>query len=216
MQKRLVLIGGGHAHMATLANLKKIIEKGHRVTVIGPSDYHYYSGMGPGMLSGTYRPEEVRFATRQVVEKQGGTFLSGSAVSIDPEKKVVILENGDLVPYDVLSCNAGSHVPKPPIDGDLADIFSVKPIERLMQAKSRLIDHFGRHAPGCGHRRRRSLRGRGGRQCLAVGRQPPAGTVRASQSAPAVPSCPVFPLRSGARSSARWADGGSLFEKAST
>ncbi|MBC2712176.1 MAG: FAD-dependent oxidoreductase [Desulfosarcina sp.] len=147
MHKRLVLIGGGHAHMVTLANLGKIIEKGHSVTVIGPSDYHYYSGMGPGMLSGTYRPEEIRFATRHVVEKQRGTFLLGKAARIDPEKKTVVLESGDTIPYDVLSCNAGSHVPQPAVEGDLADTFSVKPIERLMTAKSRLIDHFDRHTP---------------------------------------------------------------------
>ncbi len=145
MKKRLVLIGGGHAHMVTLANLATIIDKGHEVTVIGPSDFHYYSGMGPGMLSGTYRPDEVRFATRHVVEKKGGIFLRGKATVIDPQKKVVVLENGETVPYDVLSCNAGSHVPKPILEGELADIFSVKPIERLMEAKDRLVDHFGRH-----------------------------------------------------------------------
>jgi NADH dehydrogenase FAD-containing subunit len=133
--------------MVTLANLGKFTEKGHTVTVIGPSDHHYYSGMGPGMLSGTYRPDQIRFATRHVVEKQGGTFLPGKAAAIDPEKRIVSLENGDTVSYDVLSCNAGSHVPKPAIDGDLDDIFTVKPIERLMEAKDRLVDHFGRHTP---------------------------------------------------------------------
>ncbi len=147
MKKKLVLIGGGHAHMVTLANLASITEKGHGVTVIGPSEFHYYSGMGPGMLSGTYRPEEIRFATRQVVEKQGGTFLRGKAATIDPERKVVILENGHTVPYDVLSCNAGSHVPKPAIEGEPADLYTVKPIERLMAAKDRLVDHFSRHSP---------------------------------------------------------------------
>jgi len=147
MKKQLVLIGGGHAHMVTLANLATITGKGHGVTVIGPSEFHYYSGMGPGMLSGTYRPEEIRFATRHVVEKQGGTFLHGKAATIDPEQKIVILENGHTVPYDVLSCNAGSHVPKPAIEGELADLYTVKPIERLMEAKDRLVDHFNRHAP---------------------------------------------------------------------
>ena len=148
MKKRLVLIGGGHAHMVTLANLASVTKTGHGVIVIGPSDFHYYSGMGPGMLSGTYRPEEIRFATRHVVEKQGGTFLPGKAAMIDPEKKVVTLETGDTVPYDVLSCNAGSYVPKPIIEGgDPADIFTVKPIERLMEARDRLIDHFRRHIP---------------------------------------------------------------------
>ena len=145
MQKRLVLIGGGHAHMVTLANLHTIVGKGHAVTVIGPSDHHYYSGMGPGMLSGTYRPAEIRFATRHVVKKQGAMFVKDQAIGIDPDKKMVLLKNHAPVAYDVLSCNAGSYVPQPDIEGDLADIFPVKPIERLMEARDRLVDHFSRH-----------------------------------------------------------------------
>ena len=69
MAKKLVLVGGGHAHMMILDNLAGFVDKNIAVTVIGPSSYHYYSGMGPGMLGGTYTPEDIRFATRQVVEK---------------------------------------------------------------------------------------------------------------------------------------------------
>ena len=76
MKKNLVLAGGGHAHMVTLANLHQFVEKGYNVTVIGPSAHHYYSGMGPGMLGKTYKPEEIRFATQHVVEKKGGTLRS--------------------------------------------------------------------------------------------------------------------------------------------
>jgi hypothetical protein len=35
--------------MVTLANLHQFVEKGYNVTVIGPSEYHYYFGMGIGM-----------------------------------------------------------------------------------------------------------------------------------------------------------------------
>ncbi len=79
MGKHLVLVGGGHAHMVTLAKLHTFVEKGHRVTVIGPSAYHYYSGMGPGMLGKTYAPDDIRFSTQHVVEKQGGTFILDKA-----------------------------------------------------------------------------------------------------------------------------------------
>ncbi len=53
MKKQLLLIGGGHAHMVTLANLENFTDKGFGVTVIQPSEHHYYSGMWPGMLGGT-------------------------------------------------------------------------------------------------------------------------------------------------------------------
>ena len=82
MRKHLILVGGGHAHMMTLENIGRFVEKGFKVTVIGPSFYHYYSGMGPGMLGGTYSPGEIRFATRDVVQKQGGIFIKDKVLRI--------------------------------------------------------------------------------------------------------------------------------------
>ena len=140
MGKHLVLIGGGHAHMVTLAKLHTFIEKGHRVTVIGPSDHHYYSGMGPGMLGKTYTPAEIRFATRHVVEKQGGTFIRDKAVQILAAEKKVKLASGETVGYDVISFNAGSFVPRLDLPENAEDIYTVKPIERLMEAQARILE----------------------------------------------------------------------------
>jgi NADH dehydrogenase FAD-containing subunit len=140
MGKHLVLVGGGHAHMVTLANLHTFIDQGHKVTVIGPSNYHYYSGMGPGMLGKTYTPDDIRFATRHVVEKKGGTFVLGKAKTIDPEKRLVYLESRESVSYDVVSFNAGSHVSQDRVSEDRGDIFSVKPIERLLEAQRRIME----------------------------------------------------------------------------
>ncbi len=137
--KQLVLIGGGHAHMVTLKNLQSIVSKGYRVTVIQPSDHHYYSGMGPGMLGGSYLPDHIRFATRNMVEGQGGRFIKDKAKAIDPRKQVVMLEHSDdEIHYDVLSCNAGSSVPE---DGILDDegVFTAKPIEGLLHAQQEII-----------------------------------------------------------------------------
>lgn len=140
MKKNLVIAGGGHAHMVILAKLKTFVECGANVTVIGPSVHHYYSGMGPGMLGNTYRPEEIRFATRHVVEKNGGTFVLGKVVKIDPDAQCVHLDAGDPIPYDVLSCNLGSQVPEDTVTGPLDDIYLVKPIERLLAAQQRILD----------------------------------------------------------------------------
>lgn len=139
MKKQLLLIGGGHAHMVTLANLNKFVDKGYGVSVIQPSEHHYYSGMGPGMLGGTYSPDAIRFATRKLVEKKGGKFIHGSAYTIDPHRQLVYLEGTEeAVPYDVLSCNAGSYVPREIIGGNTENIFTAKPIEELLAAQKRI------------------------------------------------------------------------------
>ncbi len=139
MGKHLVLVGGGHAHMMTLAALTKIREMGHSVSVIAPSDYHYYSGMGPGMLGETYTPGQIRFATRHVVEKQGCRFIGDKVVRVDPTDKVLFLQSGDTVNYDVVSFNAGSYVDQGIIDGPDSPVFSVKPIEKLFEARKTVL-----------------------------------------------------------------------------
>ena len=140
MGKHLVLVGGGHAHMVTLDRLHTFVEKGHRVTVIGPSDHHYYSGMGPGMLGKTYTPAEIRFATRHVVEKQGGAFIRDKVVAVLATEKKVVLASGERVGYDVVSFNAGSYVPRLDLPEDATDVYAVKPIERLMEAQARILE----------------------------------------------------------------------------
>jgi len=139
--KNLVLIGGGHAHMITLSKLETFINRGHLVTVIQPSDYHYYSGMGPGMLGGTYEPDDIRFATRKLVEKKGGRFIRAHASHIDPSRQVVHLsESVEQVKYDVLSCNAGSYVPKAIVEGNQDNVFTSKPIEELYRARNVILE----------------------------------------------------------------------------
>ncbi len=142
MRKHLVLAGGGHAHMMTLENIDKFVEKGFKVTVIGPSFHHYYSGMGPGMLGGTYTPEDIRFATRDVVQKLGGIFVKDKVLKIDPEKKEVYTKAGNTFPYDVLSFNAGSFVPMQTVLNGNDNIYPVKPIEKLMEARDKLVTLF--------------------------------------------------------------------------
>lgn len=140
MSKKLVLIGGGHAHMVILSRLAEFVAAGWHVSVIQPSEHHYYSGMGPGMLGETYQASEIRFATQKVVEERGAEFIKAKAVKIDPDQQLVYLSEGsEVIPYDLLSCNCGSYVPvdKIKIEGD--QVYTAKPIERLLTARKKIL-----------------------------------------------------------------------------
>lgn len=145
-----MLVGGGHAHMMTLAGIHDFVERGHEVSVIGPSTHHYYSGMGPGMLGGVYSSDDIRFATQHLVQKQGGTFVLGKATTVDPGEKTIFLESGDRIPYDVVSFNAGSSVPQLATEGESSNIFPVKPIEMLREARKRLETLFSEKTASIG------------------------------------------------------------------
>jgi NADH dehydrogenase FAD-containing subunit len=129
--------------MTVLKRLADFTAAGHRVTVIGPGPHHYYSGMGPGMLSGIYRPEEIRFNVKHMALSRGAGFIEDAVVRVDPEKKELHRQRGDTIPYDVASFNTGSGVP---VDGRLAAheaVIPVKPIEKLLEARQRIIEALG-------------------------------------------------------------------------
>ena len=141
MGKHLVLVGGGHAHLTALKNLSSFIKLGHRVTLIGPSRFHYYSGMGPGMLSGIYPPWEVRFHVKKLAEDQGATFIKDKVIRVDPGQHLLLLSSGAHLSYDVVSFNIGSDVPL----GSLMatpneNVFAVKPVVNLLKARRLILD----------------------------------------------------------------------------
>ena len=88
---RFMNVTKSYGALTVLDSLDLDVSEGEMVTVIGPSAYHYYSGMGPGMLGRHYSPNDIRFATKQVVERRGGRFVLGKAARVDPEKKILFI-----------------------------------------------------------------------------------------------------------------------------
>jgi NADH dehydrogenase FAD-containing subunit len=145
MGKHLVLVGGGHAHLTVLLNIADFVQRGHRVTLIGPAPYHYYSGMGPGMLSGIYRPQEVRFHGKKMVEDRGGIFVEDRVIRINPDQRTLNLQSGNQINYDVVSFNTGSEVPlKSLVSAPRENIIPVKPVFNLLQARRWIIPKLKR------------------------------------------------------------------------
>ncbi|MBW2430108.1 MAG: FAD-dependent oxidoreductase [Deltaproteobacteria bacterium] len=142
MGKQLVIVGAGHAHLTILKNLQDFKKAGHDVTVVSSSSLHYYSGMGPGMLSGIYHPEEIRFNVKKMSEDRGAVFIEDKVIKIHPQKQEIDLQSGATLPYDVMSVNTGSFVPveAPVSAADL--IVTVKPIENMLNARRKIIDRL--------------------------------------------------------------------------
>jgi len=138
MKKQLIFAGGGHSHIHSLVNLDKFIDAGISVTVISRSKYHYYSGMGPGMLSGYYPVEETRFKVKEIVESFGCRFIEGEIIKIIPEEKKIILSDNDELYYDVISFNTGSEVISLPVSDEVINFYPVKPVENISALRDKI------------------------------------------------------------------------------
>jgi len=145
-RKSVVLVGGGHAHLFTLARLPELIRRGASVTLVTATQYHYYSGMGPGMLAGTYHPEALRFDVRAQAQRCGAACIVDRAVSLDPVRRLLFLAETQPIPYDIISFTIGSTVSLP--DDNLADnIVPAKPIENLLRFREQVRMHLAQGTP---------------------------------------------------------------------
>jgi len=143
----LVLAGGGHAHLPALKNAAEFARRGIRVTLVSPEPYHYYSGMGPGLLSGLYRPAQARFHVRRMIEDRGGSFVQDRVVSVDAGRRTLTLASGRQLAYDLASFNTGSRVPLEVLPGAASAAVPVKPVENLTRARAEIVERLRAGAP---------------------------------------------------------------------
>lgn len=139
--RRIVLAGGGHAHLEILKNARQLTHRGYELVLITPSEFLYYSGMGPAMLRGLYRQEDTRIPVKRLLEKAAGRVILSKVKRVFPEDRTVQLWDGRLVEYDVVSFNIGSEVNADFVSTDARDVYPVKPIENLLKVRSRLLQN---------------------------------------------------------------------------
>jgi NADH dehydrogenase FAD-containing subunit len=145
--KRIVLAGGGHAHLYSLARVGELIRLGFDVTLVDRSPYLYYSGMATGVISGAYASDEHRIDIRRLVEESGGKFIEGRITRIRTESRELVLENGQAVPYDVASMCLGSEVPRSIVSKNGAGAVRVKPVANTLEIRRRLLALGKEHPP---------------------------------------------------------------------
>lgn len=142
---RIVLAGGGHAHLFTLGRTADLVRSGFDVTLVNPSSYLYYSGMATGVVSGIYTPEEDRIDVRRLVEDGGGSFIEGRVRAVRPGERALILDDGSTVPYDAASFCTGSRIPRSVVPGN-QNVIPVKPVENAAEVNGRLRSWSGDRA----------------------------------------------------------------------
>lgn len=106
--KRLVLVGGGHAHLSVLRAMAQRRPKDVELTLITPSAHQNYAGMLLGWISGHYTQTECRVDLRPLAEAAGADLVLESIVGLDAARCCVGLTDGRHVAYDLLSLDVGS------------------------------------------------------------------------------------------------------------
>jgi selenide, water dikinase len=129
--KELVLVGGGHSHLAVLKYFGERRLPGVRLTLVSRRVDTPYSGMLPGLIAGHYTYADAHIDLRRLSSFAGAQPIFDEAVALDPARRVVRCAGGRAVEYDLLSINIGS-TPNASVPGAEEHAIAVKPIDRFL------------------------------------------------------------------------------------
>lgn len=128
----LLLVGGGHSHLAVLRGLAMQPLPGVRVTLL-TSDLHTpYSGMLPGHVAGAYSFDQVHFDLARLAAAAGARLIHAPLTALDADARRVSLPQRPPLRYDALSLNTGATPSLDGVAGELSHVVPVKPIARFL------------------------------------------------------------------------------------
>lgn len=131
--KRLLLLGGGHAHVHVLQALAREPLPATEVCLLSPYTRQMYSGMVPGLVAGHYRAEDCAIALTPLAQAARVHSIQGAAVAIQAAQREVHLASGEVLSYDLLSVDTGAVMDRKRVPGASEHGLFVRPIEAFVQ-----------------------------------------------------------------------------------
>jgi selenide,water dikinase len=135
--KRLVLVGGGHAHVEVLRSLRVRPLAQTEVVLVSSGRHTAYSGMVPGFLAGHYRASDMLFDLDALARSCGGRFVDAAVESVDGAGGRVQFD-GTQLDFDACSVDIGSA----PAGGEVAGMqeFSIplRPMSNVLALSGRI------------------------------------------------------------------------------
>lgn len=143
--KRLVLLGGGHAHVRVLTELRKKRIAGWEVHLISPYPRQIYSGMLPGWIAGHYDIEQCAVRLDALAASADVPFRQTFGIGIDLRQNLIACADGSQEPFDALSIDTGPQTSLDSIIGAAANVTPIRPIEDFVAAWPTLVARIASH-----------------------------------------------------------------------
>ena len=129
----IVLVGGGHSHVAVLKRFGMRPVAGVRLTLVSRDMLTPYSGMLPGLVAGHYSPEQAHIDLRKLSRFANARILHAPAIGIDLGARRVFAAGRPPVGFDLVSIDIGSQPTLHHIEGAKEHALGIKPIDAFRE-----------------------------------------------------------------------------------
>jgi len=130
--QRLILAGGGHAHIEVLRRFGLRAPRDVEIVLISPSRYTAYSGMLPGLIAGHYSRRDAHIDLERLAHRASARFICDAVVGIDATRRLAYCGQHAEASYDWLSLDIGSVPNTESIREAERFGFPVRPVDRLL------------------------------------------------------------------------------------
>lgn len=138
--KDVVLIGGGHAHVAVLKRFGMNPVPGLRITLITRDIHTPYSGMLPGFVAGHYDYDDCHIDLGPLARFAGARLYHAGVEALDLDKKLVCALGRPTIAFDLLSINTGSRPNSVNVPGVDEYAIAAKPIDIFLDKWHALVE----------------------------------------------------------------------------
>ncbi|WP_255548109.1 FAD-dependent oxidoreductase [Erythrobacter ani] len=132
-KKHVLLIGGGHAHVAVLADWIKHGLPADRATLLTPHPTLRYSGMVPGWISGQYDRDAGLVDIASLARQAGVELVLDWCAVIDPHERIARTRGDRAIAFDIASIDTGGTGRAQSVLGDDPRMIDVRPIDRFVE-----------------------------------------------------------------------------------
>ncbi len=130
--KRVVLLGGGHAHAVFLRMWAMHPYSGTEICLVSPFGETAYSGMLPAAVAGLLPIDDMLIDLRRLAKAAGAVFIDDLAEGLDLNQRRIILKERPPLSFDILSINLGSLPRMDNVPGALLHAQGVKPVDKFL------------------------------------------------------------------------------------
>ncbi len=139
---RLLLAGGGHAHLGVLKALAEHPVDGLEVVLVSPFPRQVYSGMLPGWIAGHYEIDACVVPLEPLAQRAGAVFVQAHVARLDLAAKTAYTEAAQAIPFDLVSIDTGPTVDQHSIEGLAEHAIPLRPIESVIGQWQRQLAHL--------------------------------------------------------------------------
>jgi len=143
--KDLVLLGGGHAHLAVLRHFAMQPIDGLRLTVIARDVHIPYSGMLPGYIAGHYDYDKCHIDLAPLCRYANARLYHSEVTAINLDEKLIHVQDRPPINYDLCSINIGSTPSVQNVDGVSEHALIAKPIDLFLVQWNELLERVVNH-----------------------------------------------------------------------